>query len=269
MVARIMSQFILKERQGAVVILTLNRPERHNSLIPALLANLLAALGDVQANPEVRAVVLQAEGRSFSTGGDVLGFYEHLDSIQAYAWEIVGLLNRVMLAMIDLPCPIVTAVQGTVTGGSLGLVLASDIVLIAPEASLTPYYGLVGFSPDGGWTAMLPDIIGVRRAAGVLFLNQTISAQEAVSWGIACRMVPGEELRSEALAAAQKISGMKSGTIRFSKKLLEGDRDKLAERLESERQFFVEQIATEEAGEGLSIFLQKMKVNPSQAEISQ
>ncbi len=263
-----MSQFILKERQGALAILTLNRPERHNSLIPALLANLLAALADVQADPEVRAVILQAEGLSFSTGGDVLGFYEHLDSIQAYAREIVGLLHQVMLAMIDLPCPIVTAVQGAVTGGSLGLVLASDIVLIAPEASLTPYYGLVGFTPDGGWTALLPDIIGARRAAGVLFLNQTISAEEAVNWGIAGRMVPGDKLRTEALAAAQIISGMKLGTMRVSKKLLRGERDELAARLESECQFFVEQIATKEAREGLSIFLQKMKVVPGQAEKS-
>jgi 2-(1,2-epoxy-1,2-dihydrophenyl)acetyl-CoA isomerase len=264
MVARIMNQFVLKERQGAVIILTLNRPERHNSLIPALLESLLAALAEVQATPEIRSVLLQAEGRSFSTGGDVLGFYDHLEEIESYAREIVGLLNQVMLAMIDLPCPIVSAVQGTVTGGSLGLILASDVVLIAPEASLTPYYGVVGFSPDGGWTALLPNLIGPRRAAELLLLNRTVTAEEAVRWGIASRIVPAAKIRFEALTAAQNIAGMKPGSIYRTKKLLNPDRDKLAERLERERQFFVEQIVTEEARVGLLTFMQQMKAGRSE-----
>ncbi len=263
-----MSPLILKERQGSVAVLTLNRPERHNSLIPALLESLLAALAELNETAEIRAVVLQAEGRSFSTGGDVLGFYEHLDTIQTYAREMVGLLNQVVLAMIDLPCPIVAAVQGPVSGGSLGLVLASDIVLIGPEASLTPYYGVVGFSPDGGWTAMLPDLIGPRRAAEILMLNQSITAREAVAWGIASRIVPGDKIRSEAIAAAQTISGMRPGAISRTKKLLIPGREKLAERLESERRFFVEQIATEEAQEGLSFFLEELKAPKRRPELA-
>jgi 2-(1,2-epoxy-1,2-dihydrophenyl)acetyl-CoA isomerase len=263
-----MSQFILKERQGSLAILTLNRPERHNSLVPALLESLLAALAEVRETPEIRAVVLLSEGRSFSTGGDVLGFYEHRDTIKSYAREIVGLLNQVMLAMIDLPCPIVTAVQGPVTGGSLGLILASDMVLMAPDATLTPYYSVVGFSPDGGWTALLPDLIGARRTAGILMLNQTITAEEVVAWGLASRIVPGDMIRSEAVVAAQKISGMESGSIRFTKKLLNRERDKLAERLESERRLFVAQITTEEAQEGLRVLLQEMKAAPSRSEIT-
>ena len=137
-----MKELIQMEQVGSTSILTLNRPERHNSLIPELLEQLLARIDDVQARPDTRAVILQANGRSFSTGGDVSGFYKHLDTLEAYARQIVGLLNQVILSLLNLPVPTLAAVHGIVTGGSLGLVLASDIVLVAPEASFTPYYSV-------------------------------------------------------------------------------------------------------------------------------
>ena len=89
-----MGELVILERVGPVAVLTLNRAERHNSLVPEFLAEMLAALETFGAQPGVRAVVLQANGRSFSTGGDLRGFYEHLDDLEAYAGEIVGLLNR-------------------------------------------------------------------------------------------------------------------------------------------------------------------------------
>jgi 2-(1,2-epoxy-1,2-dihydrophenyl)acetyl-CoA isomerase len=203
----------------------------------------------------IGAVVLQANGRSFSTGGDLGGFYEHTDDLEAYAGEIVGLLNRVILALVDLPVPVVAAVQGMVTGGSLGLVLGSDVALVAPEASFTPYYGIVGFGPDGGWTAMLPAIIGSKRAASVLLRNLTITAEQAVAWGLASRVVPDERIREEALAAAQEIADQKTGSVRHAKRLLGLAYGDLAARLEAERARFVEQIGTEEARQGIVTFL--------------
>ncbi|MGD8903999.1 MAG: enoyl-CoA hydratase/isomerase family protein, partial [Anaerolineae bacterium] len=128
-----MGEFVIVERDGPVALLTLNRAERHNSLVPGFLREILAALESAGAEPEVRALVFQANGRSFSTGGDVRGFYEHLEDLEAYSSEIVGLLNQVILAMIELPVPIVAAVHGIVTGGSMGLVLGSDVVLVASE----------------------------------------------------------------------------------------------------------------------------------------
>ncbi|CAG0947683.1 partial 4-chlorobenzoyl coenzyme A dehalogenase-2, partial [Anaerolineae bacterium] len=170
-----MSNLVLIETDGAIATLTLNRPERHNALVPELLAEMLAALDGLKARAELRALILQANGRSFSTGGDVRAFYKHRDDIARYSNEVVGGLNQVILALIVFPTPVIAAVQGIVTGGSLGLVLASDIALLAPIASFTPFYTVVGYSPDGGWTAMLPSIIGAKRAAEILLTNQTIS----------------------------------------------------------------------------------------------
>ncbi len=249
-----MSGLVLYESDGTTATLTLNRPQRHNSLIPELLRDLLDALKQV---PDVRAVVLQANGRSFSTGGDVRGFYDHRADIEAYSREVVGLLNEAILALVVFPAPIVAAVNGIVTGGSIGLALASDIVLIAPEATLTPYYTSVGYSPDGGWTAMLPAVIGAKRAAEALLLDRPITAQEACAWGIANRIVPADKLRAEARAVADKIAQQKLGSVRRSKHLLWKSPATLAVQLEEERQQFVQQIITAEAQDGMARFLKR------------
>jgi enoyl-CoA hydratase/carnithine racemase len=265
MESRQVGELVLVEQVGPAAVLTLNRAERHNSLVPGFLAEILEAIETAGAQPGVRAVVLQANGRSFSTGGDVRGFYEHLDDLEAYASETVGLLNQVILAMIALPVPIVSAVHGIVTGGSLGLVLGSDVVLVAPEASFAPYYSVVGFSPDGGWTALLPSSIGLKRATKVLMRNQTITADQAVAWGLASRVVPADRIREEALQAAQEIAAMKAGSIGHIKAALASGGGDLEARLEAERARFVQQIVTEEARRGMAEFLGKPRA-PAQQE---
>jgi enoyl-CoA hydratase/carnithine racemase len=250
-----MGELVILERVGPVAVLTLNRAERHNSLVPEFLEEMLSALETIRAQPGVRAVVLQANGRSFSTGGDVRGFYEHLDDLETYAGEMVGLLNKVILAMVELPVPIVAAVHGIVTGGSMGLVLGSDIVLVAPEASFTPYYSVVGFSPDGGWTALLPAIVGLKRTGEVLMRNQTITAEQAVAWGLASRIVPEDRIREGALNMARDLAAMKAGSIGHTKAFLGPACSDLAARLEAERTRFVQQIGTEEARQGIEAFL--------------
>jgi len=252
-----MNELVQLEQVGSISILTLNRPERHNSLIPEFLEALLARIDDAQARPVLRAVVLQANGRSFSTGGDVVGFYEHLDTIESYARQIVGLLNQAILSLLNLPVPVIAAVHGIVTGGSLGLVLASDIVLVAPEASFTPYYSVVGFSPDGGWTAMLPAIIGWKRTAAILQLNKRISAEQAQAWGLADSVVDGSQIRQEALTKAQDLAAKKRGSIQHTKRLLMDGQGDLAGRLELERMHFVQQILTPEAKKGMAAFLNR------------
>ena len=250
-----MGKLILMERVESTALLTLNRPERHNSLNPELLEELLGRIEDVQAEPDIRVVILGASGRSFSTGGDVRGFFEHINTIEAYARQIVGLLNQTILSLLTLPVPVIAAVQGIVTGGSMGLVLACDIVLVTPEASFTPYYSVVGFSPDGGWTAMLPAIIGAKRTAAILQQNKGISAEEALAWGLADRLVDGGRIRQEALKVSQDIAAKKPGAIGHTKRLLFEGQGNLSERLESERAHFVRQITTREAREGLAAFL--------------
>ena len=250
-----MSSLVLLEETGQVAVLTLNRPERHNSLVPALLSDLLDGLEKIRARPEVGAVLLQANGRSFSTGGDVRSFYDNLENLESYANRIVSMLNQAILAMFDLQVPIVAAVHGMVTGGSLGLVLASDIVLVSPQASFIPFYSVVGFSPDGGWSALLPAVIGPKRASEVLLLNQTITAQNAVDWGLASRVVARENIHGEAMRAAQDLSAKCTHSIRHTRRLLLSTYGDISARLEQERSHFVQQVVSDEARKGMARFL--------------
>lgn len=253
------TDLVLLDWVNSVAVITLNRPERHNSLVPDFLRDILAAITAVSTSPDVRAVVLQANGRSFSTGGDAKGFVNHADNIEAYAREIVGLLNQVILALIDLRVPVITAVHGIVTGGSLGFVLGSDIVLAAPEANFTPFYSVVGPSPDGGWAGLLPLLIGPRRAAEVLYLNEAIDAETAVTWGLVNRIVPGAQIRDEALTIANNIAAKKQGSIRHTKRLLNWHRDELAARLEAELSHFVDEMVNGEGLTGFQEFLSKLQ----------
>ncbi len=254
-----MSNLVHVEILEQTGILTLNRPERHNSLIPELLNDLLDALDGLRRQSGLRALVLQANGRSFSTGGDVRGFFDHQQDIEDYSSFLVGQLNEAILALVAFPAPVVAAVHGIVAGGSLGFVLASDIVLVAPEATFTPYYTTVGYCPDGGWTAMLPDAIGRKRAAEILLLDQSIRAEQAVAWGLANRIVPADQVRAEAMAVAGAIARQQPESIQRTKQLLWRDREQLAARLEEERKQFVRQIVTAEAQNGMAVFLKRGK----------
>ena len=105
-----MSEPLVKlDRHELCVVLSLNRPERHNALVPELLLGLIEALDDDRCQ-KARAVVLRAQGRSFSTGGDLLGFQQHMATLGDYAYELVGLLNQAIIALYTHPAPVVCAV---------------------------------------------------------------------------------------------------------------------------------------------------------------
>lgn len=245
------------ERDAAVARVVLQRTDMHNALVPELLNELLAALAGLKNDASCRAVVLAANGPAFSIGGDMRRFRRERErgELRAYGDALVGQLNETILALIDLPQPVVAAVHGIVTGGSIGLVLAADIVMVAPQAVFKAHYATAGFGPDGGWTALVSRLAGRRRAATALLLNRSIRAEEAVAWGLASEVVAAETLQFSAIAAASKIAAYPLGTMRAAKRLLWGDREQLAADLAAERARFVELIAAPEALAGVDAFL--------------
>lgn len=248
-----MSGLVNTYRTPPIATVELNRPERHNSLVPELLRELRDVLNAVGNDQEIRVVVLAAAGESFSTGGDVRGFFTAGDQLADYASETVGLLNEAILDLMRLNQPVIAAVHGIVTGGSLGLLLGADVVLMAPEATITPWYSEVGYSPDGGWTAILPNIIGKQRASRILLHNETITAEQAVAWGLATDVTT--RVRERAAELASEIAAMKADSVTSARRLLHRDHDQVASDLEAERAAFLVQILTPEAHDGMALFL--------------
>lgn len=252
-----MSAFIQQARTPPLGIVTLSRAERHNSLVPELLAELTEAVETLSRSDDIRVLILRAEGGSFSTGGDLQGFLDHWDSdIERYAGSVVGELNRAMLALRSSPVPVVTAVQGWVTGGSLGLLLASDLVVVADSARLAPFYCEVGFAPDGGWSVILPDTVGTHRAMAAQLRNEVWNADQLVALGLASQCVPAEDLDDAAHSQATRIAGMHATTLQATKANRQACND-WRERLETERQRFVETIQRSGVREGVQAFVER------------
>ncbi|MGE5384391.1 MAG: enoyl-CoA hydratase/isomerase family protein [Betaproteobacteria bacterium] len=254
------------ERDGAVATLTLARAEMHNALVPELLEPLLTALEQLHTDASIRAVVLAAEGPAFSIGGDMRRFHAESEvgaaNLIHYSGRLVGLLNRTVLAMVNLPQPVIAAVHGTVTGGSIGFVAGADLLVLAESAVFKAHYANAGFCPDGGWTACMGDLIGTRRAAAALLLNRSITASEALEWGLATELAPADQVLSRALKLASKIAGYAPGTMRHAKRLLASDAATLAARLEAERRGFLELVGTDTARAGVVNFLDTFKNYP-------
>lgn len=249
-----MSATLLDIADG-VARLTLNRPERHNSLVPALLDSLNADLERIADDRHIRAVVLQATGRSFSTGGDVTGFQAvPRGQRRAYAEGLVGSLNRAILALLRLPVPVIGRIHGPLTGGSLGLLLACDLAAITPQAFIQPYYAQVGFSPDGGWTALLPARIGTQRAREIQLLNQRVSAQEALQLGLVTASVEADALDATIEGWLAKLNTMQPASLASTKTLLAAD---CAAGLDAELHNFLDLIDSDEAEAGMTRFLNR------------
>jgi len=238
---------------GSSAVIRLNRPARHNALVPELLAELLDAINDERCQ-KTRTLILAAEGRSFSTGGDLLGFWQHRDNIAEYAQHLVSLLNQVIISLYTHSTPIACAVQGQVTGGSLGLLLAADHVVMQHEVQITPWYAEVGFSPDGGWTALLPHVIGHQQSLRWICCNESLSAADCLELGIAHELVAADALAATQ-AWCEHLDKLNGKSIASTRELLNADTERLSQKLEAERVAFVKQIQTPEAIDGIARFL--------------
>jgi len=246
---------------GEAARITLDNAARHNALTPALLDDLRAAL-ILARESDARLLVIAGEGRSFSTGGDIAGFLDHADDparLRDYAERIVQALNDAILDLLRLPIPIIARVQGATTGGAMGLVLASDIVLTTPDAFFQPWYGVVGFAPDGGWTALMGERLGAARSIAAQALNRRIDASEALRLGLADEIVPLDERDARIAELAKAIATQSAGTLAATRSLVwDAARLRAVEdRLDAEKHAFVARVALPEVLAGMRDFVEQ------------
>jgi 2-(1,2-epoxy-1,2-dihydrophenyl)acetyl-CoA isomerase len=172
------------ETRDGVGHVTLNRPESANSLNATLSSELMDAVVRCEDDPGVRAVVVTGAGpRFFCAGADLKGFYSTGSELKSRVSIFHAVLSR--LARADFP--VIAAVNGAAAGAGMGLACACDLVIAAESARFTMAYTKIGLSPDGSTTYFLPRRIGIGRALELALLNRTLSAEEALQWGIVKR----------------------------------------------------------------------------------
>ncbi len=246
------------ELREGVVHLTLNRPDAANSINLELSQDLYDALLRCDEDPAVRAVLLSGSGRMFCAGGDLKAFSTHHDDLGAHLKRLTHFIHGAVSLMARMDAPVVTAVNGTVAGGGLGLVFGADLVIAAESARFTMAYTRAALSPDASTSFFLPRLVGLRRALDLTLTNRPLSAREALDWGIVNRVVADNELADAAQKLAREIADGPTAALGAAKRLLrQSFDDTLETHLQSEARTIAQRSRSAEAREGIAAFLEK------------
>jgi 2-(1,2-epoxy-1,2-dihydrophenyl)acetyl-CoA isomerase len=243
---------------GALARLDLARPDAAHAIDMRMARELMQAAAQLDRDPRVRAVLLGSSGKMFSAGGDLAHFRAQGEALPGELREMTTWLHGAISLLARLRAPVVAAVNGSVAGAGIGLVCAADLVVAAASARFTLAYTRVGLTPDGGSSFFLPRLVGARRAAELLLCNRTLSAAEAVDWGLANEVVPDDQLAERAGALARSLADGPTAAFAGVKRLLASSAaESLEAQLDHESRAISDASRSEDAREGMAAFLEK------------
>lgn len=257
-------QLVRYEQQGHVVTLTLNQPERRNPLTGnTIVDELLDAIDRIEADNNVRAVILTGAGTAFSTGGS-LDEMERQSSGEVGGMEIRrdyrrG-IQRLPLALFNLEVPVIAAVNGPAMGAGLDLACMCDMRIASENALFAESFVKLGIIPGDGGAWLLPRIIGLSRAAEMTFTARPIDARKALEWNLVSQVVPAEQLMATANELADAVAANPPHAVRMAKRLLrEGMHTRLDTLLELSASFQAMSHQTADHREAVAAFREKRK----------
>ena len=248
---------IIYEKKGGLVDITLNRPDRLNAANLQLAREMTQAIGEIEADDEVRVMILHGAGRAFCAGADIKAMAEG-----ELSGELVHRMTALCTRLEGLGKISIAAVNGYATGGGCEMALACDLRLAADVA----HFGLpevkLGLLPGSGGTQRLPRIIGAGRAKWVMYTGEFVDAETALQWGLVNQVVPGDQLLEEAGKLAQTLLERPPLALRLIKSCIDvGSQMDLRSGLEYEGRCIQILEASEDAQEGLRAFVEKRAGN--------
>jgi 2-(1,2-epoxy-1,2-dihydrophenyl)acetyl-CoA isomerase len=228
---------------------------RGNPIDGPLCAELSEAAILLSEDRSVRCVLLAAEGRAFSYGGDIASFTGDLDALPLNIKRWTTTLHSAVARFQRMDAPVVAAVHGICAGGMAGFVAGADVVLASPDAKFVAAYAGIGFSNDAGSSIMYARRMGIARTRRFLLLNETLDADAALAAGLVDEVVPAEELIARAEQNARQLARGPTRAFGEMRRLLASVADQpLETQLELEAQALARCAATEDAREGLTAF---------------
>jgi 2-(1,2-epoxy-1,2-dihydrophenyl)acetyl-CoA isomerase len=247
------------ETRGAVALVTLNRPDAGNALNLQMAMDLLAAALTCARNTAVRAVVLSGAGRNFCFGGDLRAMASRDTAGDDYIRELTTYLHAAIAHFVRMDAPVVAAVNGTAAGAGVGLVAMADLAVCGKGSKFNLAYTNAGLTPDAGTTFLLPRIVGVKRTMELLLMNRTLSAAEALAWGLVNEVVADETLLERALAMAEQLAQGASQAFGATKRLIASSLGGFESQMVQEAETIARHAVAAEGGEGISAFLEKRR----------
>jgi enoyl-CoA hydratase/carnithine racemase len=247
---------------GPIATITLNRPAAFNS-IDLSIAKRLEQLGaEVEANKEIRVLVIRGEGRAFSAGGDLqtIGAAAATDTIAPVVGELLRHYHAFIETVRRMPKIVLSSVHGSAAGAGMGLAFVTDLCIAAEDARFTPAYAKIGVSPDGGSTVGMVDTVGTRRALQIFLAEDSFSAQQAQNWGLVAKVVPATELKAATRELALRLAQNPPAAISGTKSLVyQAAATPTRQQLDAEEAKIIEAMQTDEFRAAVKKFTSKGK----------
>lgn len=249
----------VKSKDGISVVM-LNRSEAFNAFDLRMATSLADALVELAADPSVRGVVISGSGKAFCAGGDLKWAFSFKNGPPAAFHELAARFHLAVAEIRRMPKPVIAAVNGVAAGGGFSLALACDFRVLAKSAILRQAYTSSGLCIDGGGTFTLPRLAGFARALEIAAFDPPISAHQALSWGLATKVVEDGLALSASVEMAESMLGNALHAFGASKQLLTDSFDTSFEmHIERERQALSACAGHAEGKEGLLAFAEKRK----------
>jgi 2-(1,2-epoxy-1,2-dihydrophenyl)acetyl-CoA isomerase len=246
---------VKQTRDRAVGLLTLNDPASLNAMTPELLGGLATAIGEMTGDPALRALVLTGEGRGFCSG-------QNLKASESLGNDIVGGVMRhywpAFRALRECRVPVIVAVNGVAAGGGFSLAMAGDIIVAARSAKFIQVFSRIGLVPDLGSTWLLPRLLGRQRALELMLLNEPLSAERALEWGLVRQVVDDDRLLDEAMKLAHRLAEGPTRALVATRQLLEeSEHASYSAQFRREIEIQADIRRSDDALEGRNAFMEK------------
>lgn len=213
-------QTILYTKADGVATITLNRPRQLNALNEQMILEVLDAVKKAVGDEEVKVLIITGAGRAFCFGADISAFQQGAAPSPPLAFNLLPKAQEIIRTLVSMPKPTMAALNGFATGLGLDIALACDLRVAAERAKLGEAFITMGLVPDGGGTYFLPRLVGLAKAAELIFTGEAISANEAEKIGLINRVVPIQDLEKHVRELALKLAKSPSPALALAKRLL-------------------------------------------------
>lgn len=248
---------LLVEMRGKVGLITLNRPKAMNALNEEILRELVQAARSFDSDAGIGAILITGNERAFAAGADIKAMAE-ASMTEMLSGSFIDLFD----GLRKVKKPIIAAVSGYALGGGCELAMSCDMIVAAENARFGQPEVTIGVIPGAGGTQRLTQAVGKVIAMEMVLNNRSLSAQEALQYGLVNRVVPNERCLDEALALAAEVAERAPLAVRMGKEAVNKSFElSLSEGLEAERRTFYMLFATEDQKEGMQAFVEKRKAN--------
>ncbi len=248
-------EFILTETRGRVGLVTLNRPKAMNALNHQLVRELMDALEAFDSDEDIGAVVVTGSEKAFAAGADIKEMADKTVQ-QMMDMDFVKAFSRIL----SMHKPVIAAVSGYALGGGCEVAMSCDMIVASETAKFGQPEITIGVIPGAGGTQRLTRAVGKAVAMEMILNDRTLSAQEALQFGLVNRVVPVERTVDEALKLAEEIASRAPAAVRVAKKMINQAYElSLTDALDQERREFYDLFATEDQKEGMKAFIEKRK----------